>query len=48
MLINARKVGRNVVTLKQMDTGFEVAWNGEVIAVDSDYDFAFQKISRSG
>lgn len=43
MLVNARKVGHNIVTLKQVESGFEVAWNGEIVARDSDYDFAFKK-----
>lgn len=43
MIINARKVGHNIVTLKQMDTGFEIAWNGEVIARDADFTYAFCK-----
>jgi len=43
MIINARKVGHNIVTLKQMDTGFEIAWNDEVIARDCDFTYAFRK-----
>lgn len=43
MLINARRKGRDVITLKQMGTSFEVKVNDIQVYTDSDFEYAFRK-----
>ena len=43
MLINARKKGRDIVTLKQTGTSFEVKVNDVQVYVDDDFEYAFRK-----
>lgn len=43
MLINARKKGRDIITLKQMGDLFEVKVNDIQVYTDSDFTYAFNK-----
>lgn len=43
MIINARKRGRDIVTLKQMGDTFEVKVNDIQVYIDADFEYAFRK-----
>ena len=43
MIINARRRGRDIVTLKQMGDTFEVNVNDVQVYTDSDFTYAFRK-----
>ena len=43
MIINARKRGRDIVTLKQMGATFEVKVNDIQVYIDADFEYAFRK-----
>ena len=43
MLINAKRRGRDIVTLKQMGTSFEVKVNDVQVYIDADFEYAFRK-----
>lgn len=43
MLINARRKGRDIITLKQMGDSFEVKVNDIQVYTDVDFEYAFRK-----
>ena len=43
MIINARKRGRDIVTLKQMGDTFEVKVNDIQVYTNCDFEFAFRR-----